>query len=413
VDGDGNRSAATGADTASDTAPSSNGTAPAEDRDGTDELRTPPWTIDLGYAPELLTTTPSRDGLYGDLSRGPSVAFEFDGRERWTVDEVGTALWAIDDDHAYLDSRIDGESGVTAVSTDTGAVQWQYPTPGPRARLWEVRATRDRVYLLSQQGGGEQDPPDEWFARLHALNPTDGQHLWQREFPHYGRGWQLFAVGDRALLAWQRGRIHLLDPDGTELWRRWLPDDPPGTARSARYVSHTLRGVAASRDRILFGDNTGTPRNDHRVVALRLSDGSTDWETGGFEAIGPVRDDLVLCHRSEGGWTRLGALETGDGVERWSERLDDRLFPIWGRPFESTAYVSTLIDPRGPIEDRTASVLALDTATGGVIATYDRPGGVVTEPIVTADTVYVGTGVEEFTDEGRVNEGELHGIPLA
>jgi outer membrane protein assembly factor BamB len=210
-----------------------------------------------------------------------------------------------------------------------------------------------RVYLGSPRhdaSAGESlaaDPQPVWHA-------TPGRAIRGA----MALGDSVIAVGttDRAVVLLQRST-------GKLIWRHRVPGTVAG-------------GPLLAGDRIFVGTQA-VP--DGRVVAIRLRDGKTIWETrtGGITAPLALGDSTVIAASDAG---RVVALDAASGRERWRRSL--------GRAVRTTPILTADGIVIATLGD---SAFLLDAGTGAIRARTATPGTVIGTPASSVRRLYAGT----------------------
>jgi len=222
------------------------------------------------------------------------------GTQRWQFGIDGGVVGAprVVDGVAYVATGTPFEWAVYAVGADTGIEQWRVDISGGIVRPPAV--VGDAVYV---SGDG-----------VRALDANEGTELWHREgevlpaAPVVADG--TVYVGEASQTR-EDGFLTALDGRSGEVdWRRELP----GAVRSS---------VAVTPDAVFAAGEGGA---GGFVVALDPSDGSPLW---GRQDLGAAVDDapvvangsVYLVDRN----SRVRALSTANGRERWTYDADDEL----------------------------------------------------------------------------------------
>jgi outer membrane protein assembly factor BamB len=195
---------------------------------------------------------------------------------------------------------------VWALDPATGAIRWTFAGPDGAAGVHDLATSGDTVYAASAYG---------WAS---AVDARTGEAIWNTDLAESPFGptvaGDLVIYGTRGFLGVDRqgplGAGHVVAlrrRDGTEVWRRPLPD-------TAGILGGGLNGGAVWEDRLIVGGVAG------RVYAFRLSDGEVLWE----ERVDPraiayrmrpvVLDDVAVFARAD---NAVEARDLATGALRW------------------------------------------------------------------------------------------------
>jgi len=250
---------------------------------------------------------------------------------------MGATSWpglSSEDGMVYLASA----SGVYAVNTDSGTLQWSYPEKA-NARIQffaEPAVTPDFVIV------------GDFTRTLYALNKQNGQEAWKFEgAKSRWIGSPLFS--NDTLYAPNADRnLYALDQQGKLKW------------------SFTTEEASWSRP----ASSNGTiflSSMDHKVYAIEAATGKQIWATdcgGAINSSPAFHDDGTVIIGTLAG--ELLALDESTGSIAWRTTLAGG---VWSQPVikENTAYVG----------DYSGTISAVDTATGEISWQVDI-GGIIT-----------------------------------
>lgn len=311
---------------------------------------------------------------------GPAIgAVTCDGESVQSTDDGTLPAGRHDWPTAQFDARRSGYNpAVTDAPRSCARLQWSFRTAGYEARDHAAETvlvggvsvrdgtvyveTRQRVYALNRQRGGEQ-----WHRRLRfpgTATPTVGP--------------------DRIYLAGAGGLQALDREDGSEAWSAMIPSPYPGSRTddwisAAPTLGEQAVFVGTTGGRLLaFDRETGDPRwSVVAPIADPRSPRGPD-NTNRFGGATAVTADVVYA----GNWNgRLSAHEAATGEQLWATDTGGR---IEGSPtvVGGTAYVTTGTE-----------LWAVDAVDGSRQWTYREEPGAAIESVVVADgTLYAAVG---------------------
>lgn len=337
-----------------------------------------PWTAD-----SPLAATNDRVIAVGANYPNPwaSVAVMdlVDGRPQWQrdFDDPAGAIEPI----SVADSTvalIDGHD-VVGLDLSSGDEEWRHEV-GEQAI---ARPAGDAVVVARFDGS------------VTSFDLTSGAERWSAR-DSAGQGGQvgLLLTSDLAITGAQSGDLVALDvATGRELWAR--------PSEAGRYWSPLL---GAAGDVVVVGDGAGTDTDDpaNYVTAISLSTGSVVWRepAADFPDQVVVLDDLVF----DFGASQLVAREIATGSERWTSPLDQ--VSVVSGPEEGVVFATRRAQGQGS----GVSLHALDTANGLERWSVDLPGTHGSAAVVAGDLVLVGGGRGESVVEG---DGSADGLVSA
>lgn len=293
---------------------------------------------------------------------------------------------AIDSDSLYIGERFPGE--LYSIDLRSGDENWRFSSAATDdlTGFPTVPAlTNEYVYAAAQNGN------------LHCLSRADGDRQWTVQANH---GFSASpTVVDDTVYAFS-DRVYAIDPSGGEIRWRESFDDPilatPAIADDDVYVatstghleslhlptretnwSQSLEGevhhaTVADSGRVFVADSTGT------IYAFDDADGTELWSFGSQYAISSapaVGDNAVIVATDE---PALYALNPRTGEVKWDASETD---------FQSAA--PTIID--GTVySSNDESVVGRTVESGDIVLEFAVEHGIVTSPIIAADTLYVG-----------------------
>jgi len=373
------------------------------DRESPDIAESVPWEHEFGMPVDSLHSDPSGTAILGTAELTP-FAIDADGSRRWMLDTSGRVS-AADEQFAYLDWIRHPEAEFAAVDSGTGAVKWRFVPPSEYELATDLALGDDRLYLLTQQGGGAESEADRSFARLYAVRPRTGEELWRK---HLGArsvaAWRVASAEGNAFAFKRRGDLRMFSPDGQELWSDSLAQ--PESSGYGDRVRLVFSDVFVRDGTLYVGVRWNDRQNTASVRAITLQDGRLQWESEGYDIVTAVDDDAVLCsymgHRS-------AALDSRDGSEVWQHVYEDNEPAVWGPVVNEIQYVSA---HEVGFDSNSIRLLAQDVATGEILANREFSGNRMTGAVVIDDWVFFGTGWElpAEADHEREYSGTVHGI---
>ncbi|MDJ0960909.1 MAG: PQQ-binding-like beta-propeller repeat protein [Acidimicrobiia bacterium] len=219
------------------------------------------------------------------------------------------------------------------------------------------------IETSQQQRPAETLPPGDAGATpvgiVYAIDAGSGQAVWQLEVPFPSYPW-LQLAGDRLIYSGSGvpGPI-AIDLDGRQLWQA-----PEGSRMQGPFFvdGGELIGVA---------EPGGSPFRS-RVIALATGDGSQRWshdfkwyvERGEAGAVSGSAD-LVFVAGQQG---TLRALDRATGERSWQRRFDGRILDV-AHTHEGTVYVGT-----------TNGLVALDAQDRSILWSADTGGRLISSP---------------------------------
>ncbi len=331
----------------------------------------------------------SNIGSGGNLSASPLIAggyvFAMDsayrltaldsanGRTKWQTPLAGGKGTAFGGGIALYKGKIfasDGFGTVTAVSAETGTVQWTQDLLTP------IRATpvvdSDIVIVTSIDN------------RATALNVNDGSVLWrhqgfQQNVGVVGTGSAAIA-GNVAIVPYSSGEVYgLRMTDGGVLWQANL------TATSRSSSLSELGDISADPVVDEIG-RTYAISNGGRMSAIDIASGNSVWEhrlSGGETPILSGDYIFVISNSSQ-----LLAIRKADGAVRWTRQLQH-----WKNPNNR----EQLLDWKAPLllggklflANGDGDGILVDVQTGEVLQEVPLSGAVALPPVVSDGVLYI------------------------
>jgi len=300
----------------------------------------------------LLSPSPAITGgrVYAGSSDGNVYAVDAaDGAELWRRRAGTFGSVTVADGTVYA-----AGTDLQALDPATGSQEWQFGIDGG-----VVGAPRvvDGVAYVST------GTPLEWA--VYAVDADDGTEQWHVDIS--GGIIRHSAVVDGAVYVSGDGVRALDASDGAELWHR---------------EGEALPAAPAVADGTVYVGEASQNREDGFLTALDRNDGATQWRR---ELPGAVRSSVAVTPEAvyAAGEAEAGgfvvALDPADGS------------PLWGRQDLGAAVDDALVVANGSVYlvDRNSRIRALSTANGRERWTYDADDELQGPPIVADGSLYV------------------------
>lgn len=308
------------------------------------------WTLPLGHAlqrapilsGDLVLAAPKDDALFAVNARSGKIVWTFSPGALWEQS------LAADGEHAWIAGR---DGNLYALDTKTGAQLWQRSfgadIPFP------ILVTKDALYLTTTNLNASLEQVKQGGATLWALNPENGETLWQFTTSDYAFqspfkqdariyvGGSFYSPQKIEEGGWMR--VYALnDADGEIVWKTEGTDgfikSIYATNDAVNYVAYrdNVVGLDARTGQELWRRDTGnwtpaltgqenvlyTSSANTRVYAWRASDGTMIWEHnlggGSFNYVMgapvPVQNSIVLVTQRGD----LVGLDRRSGELQWS-----------------------------------------------------------------------------------------------
>jgi outer membrane protein assembly factor BamB len=251
------------------------------------------------------------------------------------------ALYSAFDNHVY------------SINPINGSMNWQFPAAGADAKV---------AYFANPLVAGDLIVAGDFEKNLHALNRSNGVEQWV--FSDAKSRWIAapVLVGDLIIAPNADRDIFALNKNGLVQWKfstesqNWTE---PSTDGEAVYISSM----------------------DHKVYALRVSDGKLIWSTDLGAAVvhsQVLSDEGVLYIGTLG--SELLAVDSARGKVLWRTTTPGS---IWGK--------AVLADGVLYVGDQSGRISAISAKSGSTIWSVDAGGPVIGAGALLDDTLYFGT----------------------
>ena len=263
------------------------------------------------------------------------------------------------------------------------------------------------------------------FAWVYALNPADGEILWERQAPGPMRGGPTYADGRIFILTVDNHTLAVNAADGRLLWNHIGVEEMAslvglssvavdGNLAIVPYTSGELLGIDIATGEELWQESLaaltvldpladipqikGLPVLDNeqifaishagRMVGLDLQQGIRLWDIdlGGIQTPWLAGDFLFVVSND----AQLVCLRRRDGRIRWVQALEryndpeDKEEPIlWFGPL--------LVGDRLIAANSNKQLVSFAPETGELLSTVDLPGSPAVSPAVAGETLYIST----------------------